>query len=123
MAATVEAHILDDTGEIPNSSLPLLVYKRAIEPPEKAGPHAFEALFRANGWGGSWRDGVYSFHHYHSTAHEVLGIYSGTATLQLGGEPGLVLRVSPGDAVLIPAGVGHKNLGSSGNFGVVGWER
>jgi len=28
--------------------------------------------------------------------------------------------VEPGDVVLIPAGVAHKNLGASGNLGIVG---
>ncbi len=28
----------------------------------------------------------FEFHHYHSTAHEVLVVYSGSAKVQLGGE-------------------------------------
>ncbi len=24
-------------------------------------------------WLGAWRDGIFAFHHFHSTAHEVLG--------------------------------------------------
>ena len=31
-----------------------------------------EALFARNGWLGAWVDGIYSFHHFHSTRHEVL---------------------------------------------------
>jgi uncharacterized protein YjlB len=63
---------------------------------------------------------VYSFHHYHSTSHEVLGICSGTALLHLGGEHGEKIKVEAGDIVVIPAGVGHKNLGASADFSVVG---
>jgi uncharacterized protein YjlB len=120
VTTTITPHLLPDTGEIPNSRLPLLLYQGAIQSGEKIAARTLELLFRENGWTGSWRNGVYPFHHYHSTAHEVLGVYSGAAALQLGGEPGLVVRVGAGDAILIPAGVGHKNLGSSADFGVVG---
>jgi uncharacterized protein YjlB len=79
-----------------------------------------EERFAANNWTNSWRNGVYPFHHYHSTSHEVLGIYGGSALLHLGGENGEKINVSAGDIIAIPAGVGHKNLGSSDDFGVVG---
>jgi uncharacterized protein YjlB len=58
--------------------------------------------------------------HYHSTAHEVLGVYHGSARVQLGGERGVVQEVHPGDVLVIPAGVAHKKLGSTADFGVVG---
>ena len=32
----------------------------------------------------------------------------------------MVHDLGPGDVVIIPAGVAHKNLGSTGDFGVVG---
>jgi uncharacterized protein YjlB len=103
-----------------NPALPLLAYQGAVALPERDPAALFEALFAANQWGGSWRNGVYGFHHYHSTAHEVLGVYSGNARIQLGGEGGIVQAVGPGDVVVIPAGVAHKNLGASPDFGVVG---
>ena len=53
-------------------------------------------------------------------AHEVLGICMGTAKVQFGGKRGIVFSVSPGDVVIIPAGVGHKNLGASADLCVVG---
>src|SRR5581483_10867523 len=68
----------------------------------------------------SWRDGIYTYHHYHSTAHEVLGVFNGSATVQFGGEHGLKQKVNAGDVIIIPAGVAHKNLGASSAFGVVG---
>jgi uncharacterized protein YjlB len=80
----------------------------------------FEHLFHTNQWGGAWRNGVYSYHHYHSTAHEVLGVYGGSAKVQLGGEQGLTLTIQHGDVVIIPAGVAHKNLGASRDFRIVG---
>jgi uncharacterized protein YjlB len=115
------AQVLSDDGTYPNNAkLPLLVYQAAVrlQGPDPAA--TFEDLFAANGWGGSWRNGVYGYHHYHSTAHEVLGVYRGSARVQLGGPEGAVFEVHPGDVVLIPAGVAHKNLGASGDFGVVG---
>jgi uncharacterized protein YjlB len=117
----VASHLLQDDGTFPNNgTLPLLAYQGAIPLPATDPAAAFEERFHANGWGNSWRNGVYGFHHYHSTAHEVLGVYSGTARVQLGGEDGIVLPVEPGDVVVIPAGVAHKNLGASGDFRVVG---
>ena len=111
---------LEDDGIYPNSALPLLAYRGAVQLPARDPAATFEALFRANGWGGSWRNGVYGFHHYHSTAHEVLGVYAGRARVQLGGESGVVVEVRAGDVVIIPAGVAHANLGASADFGVVG---
>lgn len=115
------ATLIEPNGLIPNNSrVPLLVYKQAVSMSSGDPAAAFEALFTQNNWRGSWRDGIYGFHHYHSTAHEVLGIYRGTATVQLGGDDGLTVQLSTGDVVVIPAGVAHKNLGSSRDFGVVG---
>src|SRR5262249_20836731 len=81
---------------------------------------AFEELFQGNGWGGTWRNGIFPFHHYHSTAHEVLGIARGEAKVRFGGEKGETLHVKAGDAVLIPAGVGHKRLSSPDGLLVIG---
>jgi uncharacterized protein YjlB len=97
-------HHLRDDGDIPNNpNLPLILRKGAVTP----GEEAIRKLFRTNGWSGSWVNGIYDFHHYHSTAHEVLGIAKGEADVQFGGRHGLVLKVAAGDVVVIPAGVGH----------------
>jgi uncharacterized protein YjlB len=117
---TVLAVELKDDGVIPNSKLPLLLYRRAVSISEEDPAHVFEDLFGANGWTDSWRNGIYPYQHYHSTAHEVLGIYRGAAKVQLGGEQGVIHDVRAGDVIVIPAGVAHKNLGSSDDFGVVG---
>jgi uncharacterized protein YjlB len=102
-----------------NPALPLLVYRDALE----TGPHcaeACEALFAANDWSGSWRNGMFARHHYHSTAHEVLGIAAGSVRVRLGGEGGATLELRAGDVVVIPAGVAHKNEGASPDLLVVG---
>lgn len=119
--AQIITHILRDDGIFPNhATLPLMVYPNAVSLPAHDPAAGFEALFAAHQWGSSWRNGIYRMHHYHSTAHEVLGIYRGQARLQCGGEKGIVLRIRAGDVLVIPAGVAHKNLGSSHDFGVVG---
>jgi uncharacterized protein YjlB len=118
--AEVFAHLLKDDGTIPNSDLPLLIYRGAVEVGNEDAASTLEKLFRKHKWHGTWRNGIYSYHHYHSTAHEVLGVYAGEAKVQFGGEEGVVDTVQAGDVVVIPAGVGHKNLGASSHFGVVG---
>lgn len=112
--------VFADDGDIPNSRLPLILYARAIDPAAGDPAEAFEALFAANGWPPAWRNGIYGFHHYHSTAHEVLGIARGSAEVRFGGERGRTVTARAGDAVLIPAGVGHRRLGGTADLLVVG---
>ncbi len=110
----------DDDGDIPNNRLPLILYAGAVDLTVGDTAHAFEMLFEENGWGDGWRNGIYPFHHYHSTAHEVLGIAAGEAAVRMGGEGGKTLTVRAGDAVLIPAGVGHKRISTRGGLLVIG---
>ena len=109
----------EDDGKMPNSKFPLVLYKNAFGERDRSGAAWLEKRFALNNWTNSWRNGIYSFHHYHSTSHEVLGIYSGQAMVHLGGESGEKLNLEAGDIIIIPAGVGHKNLDSE-NLGVVG---
>jgi uncharacterized protein YjlB len=110
-----------DDGIFPNNGrLALLLYQGALELPGQDPAAVIEDLFAAHGWGGSWRNGVYGYHHYHSRAHEVLGVYAGSARVQLGGPEGPAFDVARGDVIVIPAGVAHKNLGASPDFKVVG---
>ena len=115
-----EVFYFQDDGVIPNSKYPLIIYRKAFSETGSKGASWLEEKFAKNNWSNSWRNGVYPFHHYHSISHEVLGIYSGSATLHLGGEKGEKLKVNAGDILVIPAGVGHKNLGNDQLFGVVG---
>ncbi len=112
-------HFADD-GQIPNSRYPLLLYRDVFSERKSAGATWLEQRFAANDWTNAWRNGIFSYLHYHSLSHEVLGIYSGSATVQLGGSKGKAVSVQAGDVIVIPAGVGHQNLGSSADFGVVG---
>ena len=97
----------------------MLLYRAACE----AGPglgDRLERLFRANGWGGTWQNGIFPYQHFHDDAHEVLGIARGEAVVQLGGAGGPEVSVRAGDVVVLPAGTGHKRLSSSADLLVVG---
>lgn len=119
-AIEVESLALSDDGRFFNSPFPARVY-RGVLPGAHADPAAaFEALFDAHGWPPAWRAGLYTVHHYHACAHEVLGIFSGWVNARLGGERGPLVTLGAGDAVLIPAGVAHRNEGQSPDFLAVG---
>ena len=113
--------LISDDGTFPNNGrLPLLAYQGVLELPADDPARGVEELFEVHNWGSSWRNGIFSYHHYHSTAHEALGVYSGNARTQLGGPKGPEFEVQRGDVIVIPAGVAHKNLSSSRDFRVVG---
>lgn len=115
-----ETFLFRDDGRFPNSKLPLLLYRHAVQSEETDLAAALQRCFAANDWTNSWRNGVYSFVHYHSTSAEVLGVYRGSAQIQVGGEQGKTFEVAAGDVIVIPAGVPHKNLACSSDFSVVG---
>src|SRR6266566_6618538 len=119
-ALTIEEHLFADDGRVPNNPFfPLIVYRGALE----TGPRCVAdcaRLFADNGWSGAWRNGIYAHHHYHSTAHEVLGIAAGNTRVRLGGEGGQSVELRAGDVVVIPAGVAHKRESASADLLVIG---
>lgn len=120
-AVAFEHHLLQEAGTSPNNgALPLIVYRGAIEVGGDEPEAAVKRHFGTNGWGDGFRGDTFSFHHYHSIAHEVVGCARGAARLQFGGPEGPVVDVQAGDAVLIPAGVVHVRLDDKPGYVSVG---
>jgi uncharacterized protein YjlB len=119
-SVSIDALRFADDGRIPNNpNLPLLLYRGALAP-DALEADACEAVFAANDWRGGWRNGIYGRHHYHSTAHEVLGIVRGRARVTFGGPEGRTVDLAAGDVAVLPAGTGHKREDASADLLVVG---
>ncbi|SHG88923.1 Uncharacterized protein YjlB [Kaistia soli DSM 19436] len=118
----IEPLAFADEGATPNHPhWPLLAYRGALTVEALADDdHAFDTLFEANGWPVGFRNGIYRFTHFHSVTHEVLGIARGRADVQFGGESGPIVSVVAGDAVLLPAGTGHRLIEAGADLLVVG---
>ncbi len=116
----VEQFFLKEDGLFPNSRLPVLVYRQALELPPVLAASYVKRLFRKNHWSNSWVYGIFQYHHYHSITHEVLGFIKGETRVMLGGPHGVVVQVTKGDVLIIPAGVAHKNMGKENQVKCVG---
>ena len=119
--ASHEIHFLPDGGWCPNNPLfPLVIYRRALDGEGETLAERFEELFARHDWPPAWRYTIFDYAHYHSTSHEVIGVYRGEASVRLGDAAGFTTRLHVGDVLLIPAGVSHERLQSSEDFHGVG---
>lgn len=120
-SAQVSHHVMPANKIFPNNNhLPVLVYKEVFSLPEAEATSYIEELFNKNNWKNSWRDAIFTYDHYHSNSHEVLGVSNGNCMLQLGGDDGSITTLCKGDVIIIPAGVAHKNVGCSEDFECIG---
>ena len=116
MSVTVETHFFNGNGRVPNSRLPVLVYRDIWKSPE------MENRMRANNWYPSWHSpiGMYPQHHFHSQAHELIAVESGEITALLGGHDGREATLRAGDVVVLPAGTGHFGVSITDDLFVTG---
>lgn len=114
------AIVFEDDGLVPNNILPFLVYQGAVTLDPKQPEETIENLFETNNWGGTWRNGVYDYLHYHATVHEVLGVARGHARVRFGGDHGQEVDIKAGDVAILPAGTGHQCITASDDFCVIG---
>jgi uncharacterized protein YjlB len=112
--------VFEDDGLVPNNPLPFIIYKRVIDVDTAHPERMIEDVFTSHQWGSTWRNGIYDYLHYHSTAHEVLGVARGQARVRFGGDRGKVLEVTAGDVAILPAGTGHQCLFGTRGLSVVG---
>lgn len=117
----LEDFLLRDAGSVPNNwLLPLVIYREALASPEGKMAAEFERIFARHGWPPAWRFGIFEFVHYHSSAHEAIGVSAGRARVRFGHTGGVEIWLEAGDVAVIPAGVGHQALESSDDFLAVG---
>ena len=76
-----EKAFFKDGGSIPNNKLPLLLYRLVFSPETRDLASVIEERFTGNCWTASWRASVFPFHHFHSTTHEALAVYRGSARM------------------------------------------
>lgn len=118
MARQPELYWSKPKGMLPNSRFPLLVYRGAVE---GGGEDAVLQRFRTNRWYNNWRyPGIYTYHHFHSTTHECLGVATGWMEIVVFGKGGTTLRVEAGDVVVMPAGVSHCMTAQSDDIMMIG---
>ena len=106
--------------DVPNSNLPVLIFRSVLAPRARNKADGFRERFRKSQWTGLWTDTIFDYTHFHSNAHEVLGIAEGKVTVRLGGDSGRLFRVKAGDMLVLPAGVGHRRVGDDEGLKVIG---
>jgi len=110
----------EKTGDVPNSHLPVLIFRQVLAPQTSQKAERFRSAFKSNSWTGLWTDTIYDYTHFHSNSHEVLGIAEGRVSVKLGGDAGRLFRLKAGDMIVLPAGVGHRRVGGDDGLKVIG---
>ena len=106
MPSPPEAHyITSPTPRVPNSPLPVLIYRSAL--PEEPDAVTTRSYIESNDWlqGGVFK--TYSAHHFHSVTHECYAVFKGSSRLLLGKGPldeedGTEVELGVGDVIVLP---------------------
>jgi uncharacterized protein YjlB len=80
-----ETYYLRPTRFVPNSKLPVLLYRGVLG--DSPTPESIRSLIEPNKWirGGQWK--TYPTAHFHSVSHECYAIFRGKSTFRLGKSP------------------------------------
>lgn len=108
---------MQDDGIYPNNARYPLIFLHDCW--HDSGQEASEKIVN-QGWTSPWAWGIFSYHHYHSTAWELLLCVKGHAKVQIGGPSGPKVDVGKGDLLYIPPGLAHKQLETEGGFLLLG---
>jgi uncharacterized protein YjlB len=107
-----ETYYLRPTRYVPNSKLPVLLYRGVLG--DAPTPDSIRSLIEPNKWirGGQWK--TYPTAHFHSVTHECYAIFQGKSTFRLGKSPidpdtnghgeqlGHDVKVERGDIIVLP---------------------
>ncbi|RMJ26042.1 hypothetical protein PHISP_03069 [Aspergillus sp. HF37] len=120
----LETYTLPPTPHVPNSPLPVLVYRNAL--PAPVTETSTQRFIEGNGW--SRQGPVFPAipkRHFHPNVHECYGILRGSSQVHLGvgtsdnnNNPaaGLRLTLRAGDVVVHPAGTAHSNVSDEDEY-------
>jgi len=109
---------MDNDGTYPNNPThPLLLYRSAFHGTQQEG---YTKIVSSGEWTSPWVWGIFTYHHYHTTAWELLICVKGQADIQIGGSNGPIVNISKGDVMLVPPGLAHKQIRDSGGFTLLG---
>ncbi|VUC29918.1 unnamed protein product [Clonostachys rosea] len=120
------AFFFHPTKYVPNSKLPVLLYRNALPFPLEE--DIVKEFLESNHWihGGTWN--AVPRHHFHPNTHECYGIaiVEGSSELLIGVGPldsetdGEVIHVESGDVIVLPAGVSHCSKSFSHDYRYLG---
>jgi len=104
-----ETYFFAPTPHVPNSVLPVLIYRNVLPSPSLSAESTQDAL-EPNHWfkGGVFK--TYTAHHFHSVTHECYAVFRGRSRLLLGRGPldnagragGVEVEIGEGDCIVLP---------------------
>ena len=123
MQAEPETYYLHPTRYVPNSKLPVLLYRGVLG--SSPTPESIRSLIEPNKWirGGQWK--TYPTTHFHSVSHECYAVFQGKSTFRLGKSPidpdsneqgerlGHEVLLERGDIIVLPVSQGFRSPQSS----------